>query len=47
VKLHPDVTATLHLKVVVPVVEKPAEKASEPDAEEIERKPRRRVTTKA
>ena len=43
VKLHPDVTATLHIKVATPVV---VEKAA-PVAEGGEdRKPRRRVTTK-
>lgn len=47
VKLHPDVTATLHIKVVVPVVEKPVETAAEADDDGFERKPRRRVTTKA
>ena len=44
VKLHPDVTATLHLKVTAPVVV--AVKAEEAD-EEGERKPRRRVTAKS
>jgi len=43
VKLHPDVTATLHLKVTAPVV---AVKAEEPE-DEGDRKPRRRVTTKS
>lgn len=43
VKLHPDVTATLHLKVSAPVV---AIKAEEPD-DEGEKKPRRRVTAKS
>lgn len=42
VKLHPDVTATLHLKVSAPVVEK-KEDADQDD----ERKPRRRVSTKS
>ena len=43
VKLHPDVTATLHLKVTAPAV---APKVEEPDAEG-ERKPRRRVSAKS
>lgn len=43
VKLHPDVTATLHLKVTSPVVEKPVE--AEPA--DSEKKPRRRVSSKA
>lgn len=42
VKLHPDVTATLHLKVSAPVVEK----AVETDADD-DRKPRRRVASKS
>lgn len=42
VKLHPDVTATLRIKVVTPAVEKVEE-----SGEEEERKPRRRVTTAA
>lgn len=42
VKLHPDVTATLHLKVSTPVVEK-----KEDAEQEEEKKPRRRVTTKS
>lgn len=42
VKLHPDVTATLHLKISAPVVEKPAE-----ESEESEKKPRRRVAAKS
>jgi large subunit ribosomal protein L9 len=44
VKLHPDVTATLHLKVTAPVVT--PVKAVETD-EEGERKPRRRVSAKS
>jgi large subunit ribosomal protein L9 len=44
VKLHPDVTATLHLKVTAPVAAAP--KAEEAD-EDGERKPRRRVTAKS
>lgn len=43
VKLHPDVTATLHFKVVAPVVIEKAEASEDED----ERKPRRRVTSKA
>lgn len=43
VKLHPDVTATLHLKVTAPVV---APKAEVED-EDGDRKPRRRVTSKS
>jgi len=43
VKLHPDVTATLHFKVEAPAV---VEKVGESDDED-DRKPRRRVTTKA
>jgi large subunit ribosomal protein L9 len=39
VKLHPDVTATLHLKVVAPVVEKPAEEEDEDGS----KKPRRKT----
>ncbi len=42
VKLHPDVTATLHLKVSAPVVEKTAEPEVDGD-----RKPRRRVASKS
>lgn len=42
VKLHPDVTATLHLKVSAPVVEKTAEPEADAD-----RKPRRRVASKS
>ena len=43
VKLHPDVTATLHLKVTAPVVApKREETEDEPD-----HKPRRRVTSKS
>jgi large subunit ribosomal protein L9 len=42
VKLHPDVTATLHLKVAAPVVEKKVE-----EEEDSDRKPRRRTTTKS
>jgi len=42
VKLHPDVTAILHLKVTTPAVEKvPVAEADE------DKKPRRRVTTKS
>lgn len=44
VKLHPDVTATLHLKVTAPAVEK---KAEDEESSESERKPRRRTTTKS
>lgn len=40
VKLHPDVTATLHIKVTAPVVEAPADA----EAEEGAKKPRRRTT---
>ena len=43
VKLHPDVTATLHLKVTAPVV---APKREETE-EESDKKPRRRVTSKS
>ncbi len=43
VKLHPDVIATLHLKITAPEVAKPAES----EDEDSDRKPRRRVTTKA
>lgn len=43
VKLHPDVTATLHLKVTAPVV---APKVEETDLEG-DRKPRRRVSAKS
>ena len=43
VKLHPDVTAILHLKVTAPVVEKAAPAAAGGDEE---KKPRRRVTAK-
>ncbi|MEI6073618.1 MAG: 50S ribosomal protein L9 [Verrucomicrobiae bacterium] len=43
VKLHPDVTAILHLKVTAPAVEKAAPAAVDGDEE---KKPRRRVTTK-
>lgn len=43
VKLHPDVTATLHFKVVAPVAIEKAEVSDDED----DRKPRRRVTTKA
>jgi len=48
VKLHPDVTATLHIKVVSPAVEK-AEKVerAEDSGDADERKPRRRVTSQA
>ena len=42
VKLHPDVTATLHLKVSAPVVEKKVETDADDD-----RKPRRRVASKS
>lgn len=42
VKLHPDVTATLHIKVVTPVVERVEE-----SGDEDERKPRRRVSNPA
>jgi large subunit ribosomal protein L9 len=42
VKLHPDVTATLHLTVTTPVVEKVAVAEGEDD-----RKPRRRVTARS
>ena len=44
VKLHPDVTATLHLKVTAPVVAAP--KVEESD-DEGDRKPRRRVSAKS
>ncbi|MEI6033446.1 MAG: 50S ribosomal protein L9 [Verrucomicrobiae bacterium] len=44
VKLHPDVTAVLHLKVVAPAV---VEKAPAPDEGDDDRKPRRRVSSKA
>lgn len=43
VKLHPDVTATLHLKISAPVVEK----SGEEEDEDSEKKPRRRVSSKA
>ena len=43
VKLHPDVTATLHLKVSAPVVA-PKREETEDDSE---KKPRRRVTSKS
>lgn len=43
VKLHPDVTATLHFKVVAPAVVEKVEASDDED----DRKPRRRVTTKA
>jgi large subunit ribosomal protein L9 len=43
VKLHADVTATLHFKVVAPVVVEKVEESGDED----DRKPRRRVTTKA
>ena len=42
VKLHPDVAATLHLKVSAPVVEKVGEEEADS-----EKKPRRRVATKS
>ena len=42
VKLHPDVTATLHLKVSAPVVEKREEAEVDSD-----KKPRRRVSAKS
>ena len=43
VKLHPDVTATLHLKVTAPVVAPTREETEE----ESDKKPRRRVTSKS
>jgi len=43
VKLHPDVTATLHLKVTAPVVA-PKREETEDDSD---KKPRRRVTSKS
>jgi len=42
VKLHPDVTATLHLKVTAPVVAPKREEAED----DSDKKPRRRVTSK-
>ena len=46
VKLHPDVTATLHLKVASPEPVKPKAVESEDD-DEGDRKSRRRVTSKS
>jgi len=49
VKLHPDVTATLHIKVGIHEPAKPAKPAATSTEEEAnaEKKPRRRVTSKA
>ena len=48
VKLHPDVTATLRIKVAIPEPVKPAKPAATGSEEdEVEKKPRRRVTSKA